>query len=75
MPQAYAFAAFLSSMSRRTPREHAKTIWKLVAFLGRYGNQQVDQLLEMQNSELIDMADAIAELMREEADAMKRPGL
>jgi len=51
--------------------DHRSRVWKHVAFLGRYGHQQADMCLSMPTSELRELSSAVADLMREEADAMK----
>lgn len=45
-------------------------MWKLIAFAARYGHQQVPNILSMTKSELDQFVEKLAEIMREEKDAM-----
>ena len=45
-----------------------------MAFLGRYGHQPADVTMGLSASALKALAAGIADIMREEADAMKREG-
>jgi hypothetical protein len=47
-------------------------IWKLMAFLGRCGNQQASAMLHMPLSDVTRLAIEIAGLMKEESDATRR---
>jgi hypothetical protein len=47
-------------------------IWRLVAFLGRYGHQPVEGCLGMTFPDLCSLAESVGELLREESDAMRK---
>lgn len=53
-----------------------RRLWKLFAFLGKYGNQPISSVLGADYVPTMDdlrmLADGIAELMRDEADAQRR---
>ena len=51
---------------------HRRRILKQVAFLGRYGHQPANVVLHMPMQDVIAMADAVAELLDEEAEALKK---
>jgi hypothetical protein len=51
--------------------EHVRSIWKTVAFLGRYGHQDMHSCLSLPLSDLCDLATAIGEMVRDEGEAMK----
>ena len=53
-------------------REYEKRIWKLVAFLGRYGHQPCDVCLEMETGDLRDLAEGVAGIMNEENEATRK---
>jgi hypothetical protein len=46
-------------------------MWKLLAYLGRYGHQSVDTLLAMPSRDVQEMAEAVASIVREESVASK----
>jgi hypothetical protein len=48
-----------------------RRIWRLVAFLGRYGHQPVEDCLHMTFADLCSLAEGVSELLREESDAMR----
>jgi len=43
-----------------------------MAFLGRYGHQSVDVVLDLPAAELKALASGIADIMREESDSLKQ---
>lgn len=51
-----------------------QTIWKTVAFLGRYGHQSVEECLRMPVVDLCDLSSEIGELIRNEGEAMRSAG-
>jgi len=52
---------------------HERRVWRLVAFLGRYGHQPACDCLGLPLTALQMLAEGVAEIMREEADQMKGP--
>ena len=52
--------------------ECERRIWKLVAFLGRYGHQPARECMSMPSGDMRELANGVAEIMREESDAMRR---
>lgn len=48
------------------PEDLGRVIWDYVAFLGRYGKQPADVVLQMTLREIDELAAAVARLMREE---------
>lgn len=61
------FAALMAS--QRPPRSVA--LWKLIAFLGRYGHQQ-QWVLRLTIREMNALAEAVGQLIEDENDAMRR---
>jgi len=47
-------------------------LWQLLAFLARYAHQPFDVLLDMTLVDLSDLADAVAQIMKEESELAKR---
>ena len=46
-------------------------MWAKIAFLGRYGNQPADVCMAMTATNLDRLANQVAKIMKEEADALK----
>jgi hypothetical protein len=57
-------------MGRETPAERLSSMWRLVAFCGRYGHQDAATLLQMTTSDLVAFAKALGKLMGEEKDSL-----
>lgn len=55
-----------------TAPEYENNLWKLLAFLGRYGHQSVPALMGLSSADARSLASATAGLLKEEADAMKK---
>lgn len=53
----------------RVAADYEERLWKMIAFLGKYGHQPANVCLSMTTTELGRLANAVAEIMREEADA------
>ena len=53
-------------------REYEKRIWKLVAFLGRYGHQPAEMCLSMDTEDLRNLATGVADIMEEENAATQK---
>lgn len=54
------------AIAKETPRE--TQLWKLLAFIGRYGHQDILKLRrELPVSDLIQLANAIGHLLKEES--------
>jgi hypothetical protein len=51
--------------------ERVRAIYDVLAFVGRYGHQPVDVLLEMTFNELSLLADALQRLMDKEGDPLR----
>ena len=49
------------------PKQHEANIWKLFAFIGRYGHQQFTTLYDMTTRELTRVVDELAEMIEHEA--------
>ena len=54
-----------------TPEEYVRDLWKLLAFLGRYGHQPVDVCLDLPTMDLHQLASGVGEIMEEESNAMR----
>ena len=46
--------------------EYERRLWKLIAFLGRYGKQPADTCLAMPMGDLLMLASSVSEIMVEE---------
>lgn len=46
-------------------------IWRMAAFLGRYGHQSVDVILQMPIRDAAKLMNAVGDLIREENDGMR----
>jgi len=53
--------------------EHERRIWKVVAFLGRYGHQSADEILDMPTPDMQALAKGVSEIMKEEAPSLPSP--
>lgn len=53
-------------------KDRCTEIWKLVAFLGRYGHQQAKDILAMPVTQTMRLAEQVGELIAEENDAHRR---
>jgi hypothetical protein len=51
-------------------RERVDSIWRLVAFCGRYGHQSIDVLLSLPLAELTRFAEALQGLIERESDSL-----
>ena len=61
---------FAQALARAEPRE--AQLWKLLAFIGRYGHQDITLARRMFTlSELRDLANAIGELLKEEQSQLR----
>lgn len=49
-----------------------KQLWRLFAYLGRYGHQPLPVLRKLPITELLRYANAVAELIREESEANRQ---
>jgi hypothetical protein len=54
---------------QKPPRE--VQLYKLLAFLGRYGHQSATEMLKLTVRELVALAAEVGELIREEGEAMR----
>lgn len=52
--------------------EHVQRLWKMIAFLGRFGHQPANVCLDMTMLDLQSLAHQVGELLREESESMKR---
>ena len=68
-PSGQMLSAVMASLG-----SHEDRIWKLVAHLGRYGHQPADVVLRMPMRRLKKLSDAVNEIVREEAEAVKHRG-
>lgn len=50
---------------------HERRIWRIVAFLARYGHQQAAALLDFTLADLRELQECIGDLMEDEAKAVK----
>jgi hypothetical protein len=65
------FAGCVCAMYRQAEIESIEaSLWKTIAFAARYGHQQVPNILSMTKRELDQFVEKLAEIMREEKDAM-----
>jgi hypothetical protein len=51
--------------------ERVSAIWRLLAFVGRYGHQSIDALLRMTIVDLASFSVALQKLMDEEGDPLR----
>jgi hypothetical protein len=51
--------------------ERVAAVWRLLAFVGRYGHQSVDALLRMTIADLAAFSLALQELMNKEGDPLR----
>jgi len=54
--------------------DYDRQIAKLLAFMGRYGNQSILDLLDMPMLDVRLYAESVGEILREEADAQRIAG-
>lgn len=53
--------------------DYEQRLWKLLAFLGRYGHQSVPEVMRsISASDARALAEATADLMKDEAEALRR---
>lgn len=64
-----SFAHFATAMMREPPRDRA--IWRMVAWLGKYGRQPGWWVMRLTISEALMLEEEVAQLMRDEKDAME----
>lgn len=50
------------------PAAHIRNIWRLIAWLGRYGHQPANVLLALPFVDISHLADGVAEILRGEKD-------
>jgi hypothetical protein len=51
---------------------HERRVWRVIAFLARYGHQQAAGLMDFPLSDLRQLQECVGELMDDEARATKR---
>lgn len=51
--------------------DRKRDLLKLVAFLGRYGHQQATTVMQLPISEVMQLAEEVGNLIKEENDAMR----
>jgi hypothetical protein len=49
-----------------------KQIWRHVAFLGRHGRQPADVCLALPYTDLMELSECVADMLRQESDTMKQ---
>lgn len=49
-----------------------ESLWKLLAFLSRYAHQPLPVLMAMPITQLVQFAESVGTLMREESEAARR---
>lgn len=64
----------LADLSHATPSpdEHRRALWKMIAFVGRYGKTPAPAALGMEIPDLVELSDALASLLTDEAEAARR---
>jgi hypothetical protein len=55
--------------------ERVRQLWKLLAYLGRYGHQPVNVLRRMPLSEIYALRDGVAEIVEEENRSNREPSM
>jgi hypothetical protein len=48
-----------------------KDMWRLIAWLGRYGHQPASTCLDLSFDDLTRLSGGVSEIMRDEADALR----
>lgn len=56
----------------RDPNNRASVIWRTLAFLARYGHQNIDTLMDWPITDLTKLAHHISILIQEESEAARR---
>jgi hypothetical protein len=54
--------------ARETPQERLESMWRIIAFCGRYGHQDAQMLLRIPMGDLLAFARALGKLIGEEHD-------
>lgn len=49
--------------------DKSKSLWKLIAYVGKYGSTSAPEALKMRVPDLMSLAEATNEILREEAEA------
>lgn len=66
-----SLAELAVALSKAGVQERTAAIWRLLAFVGRYGHQPVDALLRMTIIDLAAFSVALQDLMNKEGDPLR----